>query len=102
MGETRIGLHGRKYRVLSNGEQNATPSPPFVIASSKPWLAADRNKMGKEGSAVNLGSTEGDGNSQYPGYEHSNDQRMCETAMSPEIAIVNAKSKPDHIKIGNH
>ena len=44
IGETRIGLHGRKYRVLSKGEKNATPSPPFVVASSKPWLAVARNK----------------------------------------------------------
>src|SRR6266404_6149875 len=34
IGDTWIGLHGRKYRVVSNGEKKATPKPPLVIASS--------------------------------------------------------------------
>ena len=33
IGETGIGRHGRKYRVLSNGSKKATPNPPLVIAS---------------------------------------------------------------------
>src|SRR5262245_47422233 len=36
IGETRIGRHGRKYRVLSKGAKKATPSPPLVIASNSP------------------------------------------------------------------
>lgn len=34
MGETIMGLSGKKYLSLSNGAKNATPIPPFVIASS--------------------------------------------------------------------
>src|SRR5262245_46434183 len=30
IGETAIGLTGKKYRVLLNGAKNATPSPPSV------------------------------------------------------------------------
>src|SRR5258708_445682 len=44
IGETAIGRHGRKYRVLSNGEKNATPNPPLVIASRNPWLAVATKK----------------------------------------------------------
>src|SRR5258708_11552020 len=44
IGETTIGRHGRKYRVLSNGEKNATPNPPLVIASRNPWLAVATQK----------------------------------------------------------
>jgi hypothetical protein len=43
MGETKIGLHGKKYRRGSKGEKNATPKPPFVSASKAPWEAVTRN-----------------------------------------------------------
>ena len=36
MGDTLIGRQGKKYRALSNGEKNATPKPPLVIASKIP------------------------------------------------------------------
>src|SRR6266513_1933871 len=39
IGETWIGRRGRKYRVVSNGEKNATPNPPSVMASSTPCEA---------------------------------------------------------------
>ena len=39
IGETGIGRHGRKYRVSSNGAKKATPNPPLVIASNRPWDA---------------------------------------------------------------
>jgi len=35
-GETSIGRKGRKYRFSLKGARNATPRPPFVMASSKP------------------------------------------------------------------
>jgi hypothetical protein len=34
-----MGLHGKKKRRVSKGEKNATPSPPFVIASKTPCEA---------------------------------------------------------------
>ena len=36
MGPTMMGRHGRKYLLLLNGEKNAMPMPPSVIASSNP------------------------------------------------------------------
>src|SRR3954467_6833318 len=45
MGDTWIGRHPKKYRCVSNGEKNTTPSPPLVIASSTPWLAVIANKI---------------------------------------------------------
>src|SRR5215813_3767895 len=52
IGETGIGRHGRKYRVLSKGAKNATPIPPFVIASKSPCEAVIKAKkiasFGKE------------------------------------------------------
>lgn len=44
MGETTIGRNVKKYLVGSNGEKNATPSPPFVIASSTPCEAVQRKR----------------------------------------------------------
>jgi hypothetical protein len=44
IGETRTGRRGKKYLVVSNGEKNATPNPPFVIASSTPCDAVQRKK----------------------------------------------------------
>src|SRR5579859_722487 len=44
IGDTTIGLHGKKYRVALKGEKNAMPSPPFVIASSTPWEAVIKKK----------------------------------------------------------
>ena len=44
IGDTRIGVHGRKYLVVSKGEKKATPSPPLVMESRSPWLAVARNK----------------------------------------------------------
>ena len=38
------GLQGRKKRDSSNGEKNAIPSPPSVIASRKPCDAVTRKK----------------------------------------------------------
>ena len=38
IGETMIGLQGKKYRVVSNGENKAMPRPPLVKVSSIPWL----------------------------------------------------------------
>lgn len=35
-GDTCTGCQGKKYRVSLIGEKKATPSPPFVIASSMP------------------------------------------------------------------
>ena len=44
IGETLIGRHGRKYRVVSNGEKKPTPRPPLVIESRNPWEAVARKK----------------------------------------------------------
>ena len=44
IGETLNGLHGKKYLVVSNGENNAIPSPPSVNMSSTPWEAVIRKK----------------------------------------------------------
>jgi len=47
MGETWIGVQGRKYRLEENGEKKATPRPPFVRASRMPWLVQTRKKTKK-------------------------------------------------------
>lgn len=39
IGETFSGVHGKKYLVVSNGDNKAMPRPPSVIASRMPWLA---------------------------------------------------------------
>jgi len=44
IGDTKTGRTGKKYLVVSNGEKNATPNPPFVIASSTPCDAVQRKK----------------------------------------------------------
>ena len=44
IGETSIGRQGRKYRPVSNGAKNATPNPPFVIASRRPCDAVTMKK----------------------------------------------------------
>ena len=48
IGETCIGLHGRKYRSEEKGEKKATPRPPFVRASRRPWLVQTRKKTKKK------------------------------------------------------
>lgn len=40
IGETSIGVSGRKYRSALKGQKNAIPRPPSVIASSTPWEQA--------------------------------------------------------------
>jgi hypothetical protein len=47
MGDTLMGRKGKKKRAFENGEKNATPKPPFVIASRIPWDAAAKNKKKK-------------------------------------------------------
>lgn len=42
-GATSIGWNGTKNRSSRNGQRKATPSPPFVNASSKPCEAIDNN-----------------------------------------------------------
>jgi hypothetical protein len=44
MGETEIGLQGKKYRVESNGAKKAIPSPPSVRESKNPWDMVTREK----------------------------------------------------------
>jgi len=44
MGDTLIGWKGKKKRAFVKGEKNATPKPPFVIASRMPWDAVAKNK----------------------------------------------------------
>jgi hypothetical protein len=44
MGETVIGVHGKKYRLLLKGDSKAIPRPPLVNASRMPWLADTRKK----------------------------------------------------------
>ena len=44
MGDTAIGVQGKKYRSLLKGENKAIPRPPLVKASRTPWLAASRKK----------------------------------------------------------
>lgn len=39
-----IGLKEKKYLVESNGAKNATPRPPFVIASRRPCEAVTKKK----------------------------------------------------------
>lgn len=36
IGATSIGVHGKKYLVLSNGDNKAIPNPPLVNASRIP------------------------------------------------------------------
>ncbi len=40
IGATGMGRHGAKKRAFENGQSSATPSPPFVLASSRGWLTA--------------------------------------------------------------
>jgi len=44
IGETMMGLHGKKYLPLSKGDNKAMPRPPLVKASRTPWLAVKREK----------------------------------------------------------
>ena len=36
IGETTIGVHGKKYLVFSKGDNKAIPKPPLVKASRTP------------------------------------------------------------------
>jgi len=47
IGETWMGLQGKKYRSAEKGEKKATPRPPFVSASRRPWLAQITKKRQK-------------------------------------------------------
>jgi len=47
IGETMIGVHGKKYLVVSKGASKGIPRPPFVKASRMPWLAETKKKMMK-------------------------------------------------------
>src|SRR5262245_57359233 len=47
IGETSIGRHGKKYRLLVTGANRATPSPPLVSISSKACDRVDTNKKKK-------------------------------------------------------
>jgi hypothetical protein len=47
IGETRIGVHGKKYRFDEKGERKATPRPPFVRASRTPWLTQTAKRIEK-------------------------------------------------------
>jgi hypothetical protein len=42
IGATGMGRQGAKYRWGEKGQMNATPSPPSVSASSRPWLPTTR------------------------------------------------------------
>jgi hypothetical protein len=44
IGDTSMGLQGKKYRSLLNGENRATPNPPFVSISKSGWDKVDENK----------------------------------------------------------
>ena len=48
IGETWIGVHGKKYRSEEKGDKKAIPRPPFVRASRKPWLAQARKRTKKK------------------------------------------------------
>jgi hypothetical protein len=41
MGDTLMGRKGKKKRAFENGEKNATPKPPFVIAMTSTSGTAD-------------------------------------------------------------
>jgi hypothetical protein len=43
-GETIKGFQGKKYRVSTKGEKNATPRPPFVMVSRRPWVDVSEKK----------------------------------------------------------
>lgn len=43
-----MGVHGKKYLVLSKGDKRAMPKPPFVKASRMPWLADNKKKKTKQ------------------------------------------------------
>src|SRR5205823_12240846 len=47
IGDTSIGLHGKKYLSLLNGANSATPRPPFVSISSKECESVDINRKRK-------------------------------------------------------
>ena len=44
MGDTAIGVQGKKYRSLLKGENKAIPRPPLVKASKIPWVAVTKKK----------------------------------------------------------
>ena len=44
IGETWMGLYGKKYLAASKGESRAMPNPPLVQASSKPCEAVMKKK----------------------------------------------------------
>jgi hypothetical protein len=47
IGETRIGVQGKKYRSDEKGDKKATPRPPFVSASRTPWLTQMTRRIEK-------------------------------------------------------
>jgi len=47
IGETSIGRHGKKYRVLLKGAHSATPRPPLVSISSNGCERVEQNKKRK-------------------------------------------------------
>ena len=44
MGDTLIGVYGKKYLVLSKGDKSAMPNPPDVNASKIPWVEVKTKK----------------------------------------------------------
>jgi hypothetical protein len=57
--------------------------------------------IGEQGESPDSGgSTPEDGKGDYARQESGENQRMRESAMPPEVALVDTEAKPDHIEVG--
>jgi hypothetical protein len=93
-----MGLHGKKKRRASKGEKNATPSPPFVIASKTPCEAVMTHS--KDALAYLFAPAPSQQESHCSSNEQGKQERMSQPAMSPQVAIMDSETEAHHIDIG--
>jgi len=103
IGETKIGRHGKKYRALSNGEKNATPRPPLVIVSKRPWLAVAKKKYVHSPALPKPGNPRENPATRTSVARIAAKRSECvKPAMPPEIAVTNTQTKSHDINVRQH
>jgi len=103
IGETRTGLHGKEIASVVERRKECDSESAIRDRIEHAVTCCCQEQIPEKGKSPDPrcpGSEHdyGDGACQKSGEE----QRMRESAMPPEIAVVDAESKPDHVEVGNN
>ena len=103
IGETRIGVQGRKYRALEKGREERDAKAAVGHRIEEPVAGGGQEEIGEQGLATEPREAvpkEGEGDE--AGECRGEGQGMGQAAVAQRISVVDAEAEAEYIEVGQH